>query len=135
MATSYKGQATRIHIPSAGAARTQGVPVLENGWLGIPLTTAASGASYTLAVEGEFEIDFIASCVLGDFVVYDESAGTLSRATSIPLTSDDKRILGKVTAVPGASGTGTFGNAPASGKMWIKLMETAQYGPFLRPAA
>jgi hypothetical protein len=135
MATSYKGQATRIHIPSAGAARTTGVPVVESGWVGIPLTSAASGASYTLAVEGEFEIDFITSCVVGDFVTIDASSNALARSTSIPDTSDDKRILGKVTAVPGASGTGTFGNSPVSGKMWIKLMETAQYGPVKAPAA
>ena len=131
MATSYKGQATRVHIPSAGAARTQGVPVIESQWAGIPLTTAASGAPYTLAVDGEFEIDFIASSVVGDWIMIAASDNALTRVASLPSSGSARRLFAKVTAVPGASGTGTFGNSPVSGKMWVKILSADAQKPAL----
>lgn len=129
MATSYKGQASRVHITSAAAAVTGGVAVVEDGWAGIPLTDAATGAAYTLAVEGEFEVDFITSSAVGDYVLIAESDNALTRAASLPSSGSAKRLFAKVTAVPGASGTGTYGNFPVSGKMWIKLYTDAAQLP------
>jgi hypothetical protein len=133
LATNYKGEGLKVLIPSAGGARTAGTVALDNGWVGVVQTTVASGAQYVLAVEGEYEVDFITSSVQGDYILFDESAGTLSRSTTVPLTSDDKRLFAKVTAIPGTPGT--HGDYPASGKMWVKILPTAQFAPFLRPAA
>jgi predicted RecA/RadA family phage recombinase len=133
LATNYKGEGGKVLIPSAAANVTAGTIVLENGWVGVVQTTVTAGNPYILATEGEYEIDFITSSVQGDFVALDASSGALSRATAIPETSDDKRIVAKVTAVPGTPGT--HGTYPASGKMWVKMLDTAQFGPFLRPAA
>ena len=131
MATSYKGQADRVHIPAAGAARVQGVPVIESQWAGIALTTAASGAPYTLAVEGEFELTFVASSVVGDWIMIAAADNAITRVATLPGAGTARRLFAKVTAVPGSSGTGTYGNSPVSGKMWVKILSNDAQLPAL----
>jgi hypothetical protein len=76
----------------------------------------AQGGTYSLAITGEHEVPFVTSAVLGSTVYITDATGALSLSSAT-----GKRILGKVSAVPGASNTGTYAKEPASGKMWVIL--------------
>lgn len=109
-ARNYKGRSDRVDIQAAAAARTHGVPTMENGWHGIPITKAALGEGYTLQVEGEVEVPFISTSVVGTLVYITAADNTLA------ITSGSgKREFGKVTRIQGDRyGTPT-------GKMWVKF--------------
>lgn len=123
---SAQGDADRGTVRvTAAADRVKGVPVIEQGWMGFPKTAAAAGAVYSLDCEAgaEFEIDFIASSTLGDLITIATANNALARvakgAGAAPASGT--RLLGHVSAVPGAGATGTFGDAPMTGRMWIRL--------------
>jgi hypothetical protein len=61
-------------------------------------------------------VSFVTSAVQGSTVYITDATGAL---TLSPGTG--KRVFGKVSAVPGASNTGTYAKEPASGKMWVIL--------------
>jgi hypothetical protein len=124
----------------AAAERTDGVPVVEEGWAGIPETSPKSGEPYSLAVLGEFEIAFITSSKVGDTIYIETTAFHLARAepasknatgaaTKPEIESKKTTIaFAKVTAVP-ASGqfpagmSSNIASSPPTGKMWVKLLE------------
>jgi hypothetical protein len=109
-ANNYKGVGDRVNITTAAAAVTRGVPVVEDGWAGIPVTSAALGAPYVLQVDGEFELDYVASAAVGDLVYITAADGTISLSGGT-----GKRPFGKVTQVQGD----VFGTP--TGKMWVRI--------------
>ena len=108
-AKAYRGTADRVDIYTAAAPVTGSVPVVEDGWAGFPVFSAAAGEDYVLHVEGEFEIDFINTSVVGTVVYITAASGALSLTAG-----SGKREFGKVTRIQGQLGT-------ATGKMWIKI--------------
>ena len=116
MARNYRGTGTVVRIKSAAAAVTGGSPKVEGGFHGIVGVSAAAGEPYPLHIDGEYEVNAVASVVQGSTIYITDSSGALS------LTSGSgKRIFGKCSAVYGAGSASTFGKEPASGKMWVRL--------------
>jgi hypothetical protein len=116
MAKTYRGTGDVVRIKSAAAAVTAGTPIVEGGFHGVPQTTVASGGTYSLAITGEHEVSFVTSAVQGSTVYITDATGALTLSSGT-----GKRVFGKVSAVPGASSTGTYAKEPASGKMWVIL--------------
>lgn len=116
MAKNHRGTGSIVRIKSAGGARVSGTPYVEGGFHGIAATSCASGGTYNLHIDGEWEVDFVSSSVQGSTVYITDSTGALTLSSGT-----GKRIFGKVSAVPGASSTGTYAKEPASGKMWVIL--------------
>jgi predicted RecA/RadA family phage recombinase len=116
MAKNYRGTGSVVRIKSAAAAVTAGSPKVEGGFHGVVANTAAIGGSYSLHITGEHEVDFVSSAVQGSTVYITDATGALTLSGAA-----GKRIFGKVSAVPGASNTGTYLKEPASGKMWVIL--------------
>ena len=108
-AKAYRGTADRVDIYTATAAVTGSVPVVEDGWAGFPVASAAIGEDYVLHVEGEFEVAFLSGAVVGQIVYITAASGALSLTAG-----SGKREFGKVTRIQGQLGT-------ATGKMWIKI--------------
>lgn len=108
-AKAYRGVADRIDISSAAAPVTASTPVVEDGWAGVPITSAAVGEPYTMHVDGEFEFNFIATAAVGSLVYITAADGTLTIAPA-----SGRRPFGKVTRVQGELGV-------ATGKMWVRV--------------
>lgn len=108
-------------IVKAAAARTSGVPVVENNIHGVPETDAALNARYALRIEGEYEIAFIASSVVGDRVDINDTTFALTRVAAGGAIAGSTRPFGQVTAVPGNGPTGDATKEPKTGKMWVRL--------------
>lgn len=116
MARNYRGTGDVVRIKAAGAAVTGGSPKVEGGFHGIVGVSAGSGEPYPLHINGEYEVDAVASVAQGSTVYITDASGALT------LTSGaGKRIFGKCSAVYGSGQTSTFGKEPASGKMWVVL--------------
>jgi predicted RecA/RadA family phage recombinase len=99
----------RIEV-TAAAARTAGVPVIEQGWVGIPEVNAASGEKYTLRIKGIFEITDPGGAAAKGGEVYLTAADN-----TISLTAGaGKRLIGRVYRLDDEPGV------PA-GKMWFLL--------------
>lgn len=116
MANNYRGTGSVVRIKSAAAAVTSGNPKVEGGFHGVVANSAAVGAAYSLYIDGEHEVTFVTSAVQGSTVYITDATGALTLSSG-----SGKRIFGKVSAVPGASNTGTYLKEPASGKMWVIL--------------
>lgn len=108
-AKNYRGTAERIDIFTATAAVTGSTAVVEDGWAGFPVASAIIGADFVLAIEGEFEVNFIATSVVGTLVYITVATGALTI-----VAGSGKREFGKVTRIQGQLGTLT-------GKMWMKI--------------
>lgn len=114
----------------AAAARTSGLPYYESGMIGIAKTSvsaddiAAGNDKYDMETVGEFEIDFIASSVPGDFVEIDRSSFAVARVAwgVTAVASAGSTIFGIVSAVPGSPSDQTGSSlVPPTGKMWVTL--------------
>jgi len=116
MAKNYRGTGSVVRIKSAAATVTAGSPKVEGGFHGIVANSASTGGAYSLHISGEHEVDFVTSAVQGSTVYITDANGALTLSSG-----SGKRIFGKVSAVPGASNTGTYLKEPASGKMWVIL--------------
>jgi predicted RecA/RadA family phage recombinase len=120
---TYKSTGERVEIPSAASAFTAGVPILLNGWAGVPVFSGQVGERAVLAVEGVFEVNHsggLAGATLGAWVYMTDADSSLSLTPGA-----GKRLFAKVVAVPGAGETGTYGKYPPVGKCWIKLQPQA----------
>lgn len=119
---NYRGTGDRV-IVNASAARLSGQLVRESQWVGVCETDAASGQRVALRVRGEFEIPFVASSVKGDDVyISTDGLNTISRVAAGAARPASTQYVGKVSAVPGDTNTGTATEqAPAAGSMWVRL--------------
>jgi hypothetical protein len=121
------GPAGRV-VAVAAAARTAGTAVVEGGWAGFVENTAPTGARYTLAVLGEFEIPAIAEAAVGDTVFINTATFVLTRSAPIHTATYPAGTIpfGKVTAIPGsgqfpAGASPGAASSPPAGKIWISL--------------
>jgi len=95
MATNYKQSGKRILVNSASAPITAGKLVAQEGFFGVALTTAASGAAFWLGIEGVWYIDVYAGATKGTSLYISGAKGVISDAATVTPT-----------------GTSTTGNAP-----------------------
>lgn len=84
MADNYKFSGRVIPITSASAAIANGAFVYQEGFVGVALNAAASGASLDVATEGVWELAVPSGVVKGD-VLY---ANLAAESVSLTLTED-----------------------------------------------
>jgi predicted RecA/RadA family phage recombinase len=65
VANNFRHTGKRIPVATASAAITSGAMVLQEGFHGVALTSAASGASLWIAIEGVFILPVEAGSVKG----------------------------------------------------------------------
>lgn len=83
MASNRKHSGHRVSIASASAAITSGNPVVQEGWFGIALGSAASGAPLTIAIDGVWNIPVPSSTVKGDFLYVPGANGVLTEDADV----------------------------------------------------
>ena len=108
-----EGSLGRVHV-TAGAARTAGVPIVEDGYVGVPVVDAASGEDYVLdcRVGVLYEITKIGAEAKGDYVYITVSNDTLKLTSAA-----GDRLFAKVREAE----NGTIYGTPA-GKTLIELL-------------
>lgn len=119
MANNYIQTGHRIKIDSASATITSGTLVVQEGFAGIALTDAASGAAFWLAIDGVWHIDVPASTVKGDYLTVAGANGTLteSAAPTVSRTpSNSNSIIGRALNDRGAV---------TAGKAYVLLLPAA----------
>jgi len=121
MAQNFRHEGKRETVLAA-AARTTGVPIVEENLHGIPETSAAINTRYALNLEGVYEITFIASSVVGDRVDIKNSDNSLVRVGYGGAVTAGNRPFATVVAVPGNGPTADATKEPKTGKMWVKLL-------------
>lgn len=86
---SAPGSRFKDRIPvTAAAARTAGVPVVEETFAGFPVTDAAPGAQYILDIEQKVrDIPTISGAAKGDIVFIDETTHALTRRTAASIVA------------------------------------------------
>ncbi len=99
MANNYRHTGNRIPVATASGAITSGAVVIQEGFHGIALTSAASGASLWLAISGVWIVPVPAGVVKGDVVgaADAESAG-------VTLAEGAARAIGKAVGDRDADG-------------------------------
>jgi len=83
VATNRKSSGARIKVDTASAAITSGNPVVQEGFFGIALDTAASGARLEIAIEGVWNIAVPASTAKGDFLYVPGANGALTESADV----------------------------------------------------
>lgn len=109
MAKNFKYSGRRITIKNASAALSAGTLCRQKGFVGIPLSHCASGASVSFALEGVWGLTFshyagVGSGPLpavGTILYWDTSAATLSNGSA----TDDYGAIKCVTAVSATDGS------------------------------
>lgn len=86
MATGYKYSGARVKIDSASGTVTSGTTVVQEGFVGIALTGAASGAPFMIAIQGVWNIDVPASTVKGDFLYVAGANGAVTESLTPTIT-------------------------------------------------
>jgi len=94
MAANRKGSGKTIEIASASATIVSGIPCAQEGWFGIPLGGAASGAPFELAIEGRWNIAVPSSTVKGDILYIPGGAAGVSITEDVDLVSNFTRTPG-----------------------------------------
>jgi predicted RecA/RadA family phage recombinase len=112
-----EGSAGVVHV-TAASTRTSGSVVVEEGWIGVATTDAASGAVYALDCRPgvKYEIDKIGAEAKGD-VVYITVASATLKLTS---TTGDAPFA-KVVEAEGGTTYGT-----PTGKTLVALLPQAE---------
>jgi len=107
MAKNFKFSGKRIHIKSLSAAVASGSLCRQSGFIGIPMTHGASGASIAFAIEGAWGMtwDFYGTSqpAAGTILYWDTSAAALSLGSA----NDDYAAVKVVTAVSSSDGSFT----------------------------
>jgi predicted RecA/RadA family phage recombinase len=106
MASNHRGDGDRIEV-TAGANRVSGVPIVDGGFAGVPMTDCASGDRYSLALTDEWEFDDPTGSSFGAPVYITDASGVLAFAGGAGL-----RLFGRVSRLPAQGGV-------PSGKMWV----------------
>lgn len=105
MASNFKYSGKRITIKNLSAAVASGTLVRQKGFIGIPMTHAASGASVSFALEGVWGMTFAAYGAyqppVGTILYWDTSASALS----IGSATDDFPAVKVITAVSATDGS------------------------------
>lgn len=86
MATNYKQSGKRVLINSASGTITAGKLVAQEGFFGVALTSAATGAALWLGIEGVWNIDVYSGTAKGNILHASGAKGVFSDATSLTLS-------------------------------------------------
>lgn len=104
MAKNYKYSGARIKIDSASATIVSGIPCVQEGFFGIAMTDAASGAPFTLAIEGVWNIAVPANTAKGDILhvpgangVLSEDADVTAELTETPSNANSPVVIAVTT--------------------------------------
>lgn len=124
MATNLRDSGDRVTLKAA-APRTSGVPCIDENIAGVPITSPATGALYASALVGVWEVAFIENSVKGDRVDIHVGTNVLTRVEYGGAVAKGTRPFATIWAVPGDGETTDAGQAPVTGKMWIKLLPQA----------
>ncbi len=101
---------------TAAAARTAGVPVIEDGLHGFPVVDAGTGEEYALDIESKVrDIALIASSAVGDIVDMNVTTFALTRRARSAAAPVGTRPVAQVVRLAGNAGT----NSPTTGRMWV----------------
>lgn len=115
---NLRHQGERLTL-TAAAARTSGVPCVEDGFHGIPYVDAAIGDRYALVIEGVQEHPLIGGAAVGNTVHIDTTTGALSVTAKGVAGGAGTEAFGKVIAIPGTT------DGPPAGQMWVKQLPQA----------
>jgi predicted RecA/RadA family phage recombinase len=86
MATNYKQSGKRVLINSASGTITAGKLVAQEGFFGVALTNAATGAALWLGIEGVWNIDVYSGTTKGQVLYAAGAAGVISDAVALTLS-------------------------------------------------
>lgn len=86
MATNYKSSGKRVLVNSASGTITAGKLVAQEGFFGVALTSAVTGAAFWIAIEGVWYIDVYSGTAKGNILHATGAKGILSDATTLTLS-------------------------------------------------
>lgn len=121
MATNLRDSGERVTL-KAKAARTSGVPAVDENIAGVPIVSVAKEVLYSSKVEGVFQLVAIAEAVKGDRIDINDTTMALTRVAYGGAIQAGTRPFATVTAVPGDGETTDANQAPITGFMWVKLL-------------
>ena len=107
MATNYKQSGKRVLINSASGTITAGKLVLQEGFFGVALTSAVTGAALWLGIEGVWYIDVYAGATKGISIYAGGAKGVFADAVSVTPTgtsSTSNAPIGKLTKAADSAG-------------------------------
>jgi predicted RecA/RadA family phage recombinase len=81
MANNYKHSGKRVLINSASGSITAGTLVAQEGFFGVALTSASSGAPFWLAIEGVWYVTVPATTAKGAFIYIPGANGAVTEST------------------------------------------------------
>lgn len=109
MANNYIQSGNRIKIDSASGAVTVGTVVAQEGFTGVALTSADSGAAFWLGITGVWLIDVPASTVKGDYLAIPGANGAPTESVGPTVTrtpSNSNSLFGRALTDRGTPTTG-----------------------------
>jgi predicted RecA/RadA family phage recombinase len=93
MANNYLYSGRVINIPAAGGAIVSGALVMQDGFIGVALQSAASGGELDICQEGVWDIAVPSGITRGD-VLYADLAGGDSEAITLTATATTNTTIG-----------------------------------------
>lgn len=125
---NYRGGGSSLReAVTAAVGRTGGVPVVEEGFAGVPEVTALVGQRYALRRDGEFEFNLGGTPAKGNDLLIDTVTFALSAVARGTAPVGNNVVLGRITAVPGNPNTGKSTDPePAAGKIWATIGRDGQ---------
>lgn len=107
MTTKFVQRGDVLNWTNGGSAKAAGAVIALQHMIGVALTDIASGAVGAVAVEGVYELPKVSGAVflVGEKLVWDDSAGAFDDAAAVPAAND---LTGAVIAMrAGANGETT----------------------------
>ena len=101
MANNYRHSGNRVAVVSASGAIASGAIVEQEGFHGVALTSAASGASLWMAISGVWVLPVPAGVVKGNTV----GAAAITESTVVTLLTPGTHLIGIATTDRAADGT------------------------------
>jgi hypothetical protein len=97
-----RGNGDRLTLV-ASATRTSGVPCVESGFAGFPVTSVSSGQPFVLDVAlTKKSIPFIAGSTVGNIVHINDTTGALTKTAYGTAGGSGTRPFARVVAIPTA---------------------------------
>lgn len=120
---NYRGGGSPLReAVTAATGRQGGVPVVEEGFAGVPEVTTLAGARYALRRNGEFEFPVTGAPAKGNDLFINDTTFALTFAARGTAAAVGTTLLGRITAVPGNPNTGKSTDAePGAGKIWATI--------------
>lgn len=104
MANNFRHSGDRIPVQTASGAITSGAFVVQEGFFGIALTSAASGASLWLGCKGVYVVPVPAGVLKGDVLYAPGAPATESTGVTLTETSTTATLVAKAVGDRDAAG-------------------------------